>query len=373
MSKNLKLVKRIASVVTAVCVVAGMMVSASAYGITEPAGGFVYDGSQTSVTVPVTGTNSSGQVTIVVRKDGDAWLTNPNDNVIFIDQVTGAEGSTSITFGIDDKWLSAPGEYKIFVGGSSQAVTTAKLTIGEGSEPPVATLESIAIAADAQTAYKVGDAFVAPTVTATYSDGSTKTVTATFTGFDSATAGTKTVTATFEGKTATFEITVTEKAVEPPVVEGEYAVDAEIYDESFDQDDKTVVEVTLAEGNGTKKVTVGGAELYFSVQNKVYVGLVDTTAVADGKIAGLVISDVAPTTFVYGNIDGDTEFEEIEEAVDISDQQALKQFIKGLFDLPAVQLIAADLDGDGLADISDLQVLKTYLKSGGTLKFGVLK
>ncbi|MDD4689781.1 MAG: dockerin type I domain-containing protein, partial [Eubacteriales bacterium] len=47
-----------------------------------------------------------------------------------------------------------------------------------------------------------------PTVTATYSDGSTKTVVATFTGYDMTTAGTQTVTATFEGKTTTYAITV---------------------------------------------------------------------------------------------------------------------------------------------------------------------
>lgn len=133
MSKtNLKLGKRIVSVFTTACVVAGLMVSASAYGITVPEeGNFVYDGTQSSVTVPVTGTTTSGQVTIVVRKDNDNWLTDPNSNVVYIDQITGAEGSTSITFGIDDKWLNAPGEYKIFVGGSSQAVTSASLLIGE--------------------------------------------------------------------------------------------------------------------------------------------------------------------------------------------------------------------------------------------------
>ncbi|MDD4688860.1 MAG: cellulase family glycosylhydrolase, partial [Eubacteriales bacterium] len=63
-------------------------------------------------------------------------------------------------------------------------------------------LESIAVSGQ-KTSYNIGDAFVAPTVTATYSDGSTKTVVATFTGYDMTTAGTQTVTATFEGKTTT--------------------------------------------------------------------------------------------------------------------------------------------------------------------------
>ncbi len=368
MSKNLKLVKRIASVVTAVCVVAGMMVSASAYGITGS--NFVYDGSETSVTVPVTGTNSSGQVTIVVRTEGDAWLTNPNDNVIFIDQVTGAEGSTSITFGIDNKWLAKPGNYKIYVGGSSQAVTTATLTIGEGIEPPVVELTSIAVSG-AKTEYTVGDTFVAPTVTATYSDGSTKTVTATFSGYNMANEGTQTVTATFEGKTATYTITVKAKEVDPPAIDGDYLVVDDAYDEAFDQDGMVVVEVTLNEGNGTKKVTVDGVELVYSIQNKVYIGTVDASAVVDGKITGLAIVDAAPTSFVYGNVDGDDEYDDISEAVDISDLQVLKKFVKGQAALSNAQLFSADLDGDGLADQSDLQILKKYVKK--PFDFGVIK
>ncbi len=78
---------------------------------------------------------------------------------------------------------------------------------------PVVTLESIAVAADAKKEYTVGEDFVKPVVTATYSDGSTKAVEATFAGYDLATAGTYTVTATFEGKTATYEITVTAPVV----------------------------------------------------------------------------------------------------------------------------------------------------------------
>ena len=64
----------------------------------------------------------------------------------------------------------------------------------------------------AKTTYTIGESFdqTGLTLTATYSDGSTKTVTGGFTcsGFSSTTAGTKTVTVTYEGKTTSFTVTV---------------------------------------------------------------------------------------------------------------------------------------------------------------------
>ncbi len=86
------------------------------------------------------------------------------------------------------------------------------------SEPAV-TLESIAVtAAPTKTAYVVDETFDAAglVVTATYSDGTTAPVAAEVTAPDMTTAGTKTVTVTFEGKTASFEITVTEPEPSEP-------------------------------------------------------------------------------------------------------------------------------------------------------------
>ena len=53
------------------------------------------------------------------------------------------------------------------------------------------------------------------TLTATYSDGSTRAIDGGFvcSGFDSSTPGQKTVTVLFEGKTATFDVSVLEPAV----------------------------------------------------------------------------------------------------------------------------------------------------------------
>ena len=85
--------------------------------------------------------------------------------------------------------------------------------------PAKVTLSSIAITkAPTKTTYTVGDSYdgTGLAVTATYSDKSTKAVTGyTVSGFDSSKAGTITVTVAFEGKTATFNLTIKEKAVTP--------------------------------------------------------------------------------------------------------------------------------------------------------------
>lgn len=65
-----------------------------------------------------------------------------------------------------------------------------------------------------KTTYFVGDSLdtAGLTLTASYSNGSTKTISSGFTtsGFSSASAGVKTVTVTYEGKTASFDVTVKE-------------------------------------------------------------------------------------------------------------------------------------------------------------------
>lgn len=71
---------------------------------------------------------------------------------------------------------------------------------------------------DAKTAYYVGDTFVKPTVTATYSNGSTSDVTssATFSGYNLSNAGNQTVTVSYTNgttKTTSYSITVTAVSV----------------------------------------------------------------------------------------------------------------------------------------------------------------
>lgn len=87
-------------------------------------------------------------------------------------------------------------------------------------EVPVVTLESIAIS-NQKIEYSVGDAFVKPTVTAIYSDETTKDVTslATFSECDMNTAGDKTVTVTYEGMTAEYKFTVKDSGTSSETVE----------------------------------------------------------------------------------------------------------------------------------------------------------
>lgn len=81
-------------------------------------------------------------------------------------------------------------------------------------DTPEVTLSSIAIdASSVLTKVKVGDTYSTEgiTATATYSDGTTKALTAadlTVTAIDTATAGAKTLSATYEGKTAELTVTV---------------------------------------------------------------------------------------------------------------------------------------------------------------------
>lgn len=78
--------------------------------------------------------------------------------------------------------------------------------------PTPLVLDSITVS-DPQTEYTVGDSFVKPTVTATYTNGGTSTVTnATFSGYDLSTPGTQTVTVSYTEnevtKTTSYQITV---------------------------------------------------------------------------------------------------------------------------------------------------------------------
>lgn len=81
-----------------------------------------------------------------------------------------------------------------------------------GSSPTTPTLTKIEITTENYRTFFLGDEFVGEEVTATYSDGSTGVVNATFSGYNSQQVGTQTITASYsEGsitKTATYQVTV---------------------------------------------------------------------------------------------------------------------------------------------------------------------
>lgn len=125
---------------------------------------------------------------------GNATLANVADNTRII-----GWNASSPRFACYTSNQTAVQLYKL-VGDSS----------GEGTETPVEkTLESIAVS-NAKTEYTVDDEFVKPTVTATYSDGTTEDVTAsaTFVGYNMSEADTYTVTVSYEDKTITYDIIV---------------------------------------------------------------------------------------------------------------------------------------------------------------------
>ena len=138
------------------------------------------------------------------------WQTS-NSSVCSLSSTSSASGSniTLTAVGVGTATITA----KITISGV-QYSKTCSVTV---SAPK--TLSSISVGNDKKTTYKVGDSFIRPTITATYSDSSTKDVTnnATFTGYDLTTTGDQTVTVSYtEGnntKTATYDITVAEATV----------------------------------------------------------------------------------------------------------------------------------------------------------------
>lgn len=139
----------------------------------------------------------------------------------------------------------------------------------EGSSEPEQpkVLTSIAVSSEKKIEYYVGEAFEAPTVTATYEGGKTATVTATFTGYDLSEAGTQNVTATYTEngvtKTATYEITV----IEVPAIE----------------------ELTVAEFLAAEKSDVVWYQL---------TGII--TEIASSDWGNITIKDESASVYIYG-------------------------------------------------------------------------
>jgi len=205
-----------------------------------------------TATINVAGAVGTEQTTVLV------YLGTPEDeNIIFIDQKAATDGTASFTFKIPT--TAAAGTYTVLAGSySSDIAGEGSLVVTAGTTDPVEpTLVSIAVAADAKTAYNVGDEFVAPTVTGTYDDESTKDVTAdaTFTGYDLSAEGTQTVTVAVGEVTTTYEITVVEASEEKKVVSIAVSENAVV---DYKVDDEFVApEVTAKYDDGSTEVVTG--------------------------------------------------------------------------------------------------------------------
>ena len=140
------------------------------------------------------------------------------------------EGTNAITTDVpsyaEPLWTGEAGSVTFTVGGTSGHRRIKGVTVkfkDDGTTPPVVTLESIAVSGQ-KTVFTVGDTFVFDgKVTATYSDGTTKTVSPTSVSEpDMTTAGTKEVTVSYTEsavtKTAKYDITVNAAVVDGKTV-----------------------------------------------------------------------------------------------------------------------------------------------------------
>ena len=174
------------------------------------------------------------------------------------------------------------------------------------------TLSSISLS-NKTTSYYVGDTFVKPTVTATYSDSSSADVTnsATFSGYNMNTAGNYTVTATYtEGgvsKTATYSITVTARTLSTLTLTGTPTTKTYYAGEGFDSTGLTVT--ARYSDNSTADVT---SDVVWT-PDPLTAGTTSVTGTYGGKtvtvsgitVNALVLSSIAvsnaTTTYYVGN------------------------------------------------------------------------
>jgi len=153
----------------------------------------------TGETTTISATSSNG---------GNITWTTSSSSVCSISSSTSSSGSniTLTAAGAGSATITA----KITISGTTYSKTCA-VTV---SAPK--TLSSIAVGNDAKTSYRVGDSFIRPTITATYTDSSTKDVTnsATFSGYDLSTTGSQTVSVSYtengDTKTTSYGINVSQ-------------------------------------------------------------------------------------------------------------------------------------------------------------------
>ena len=156
------------------------------------------------------------------------------------------------------------------------------------------TLSSISVKEPTKTNYFVGESLdtTGMTVTANYSDNTTKDVTseASLSGFDSTTAGIKTITVTYQGKTATFTVNVksidlTGIAIETKPIKLEYYVGEEF--------DPTGIKVTASYSNGTTADVTDNVT--YNVPAFSAPGTMTITVVYQGKTAAFTVNVSAVT------------------------------------------------------------------------------
>ena len=170
------------------------------------------NGYNSSGTVSVTGVSLNKNSTSLVVGDTETLTATISPSNASNQSVTWTSSKTSVaTVSNGVVTAKAAGTATITVKTSDGNKTaTCSVTVSN----PAKTLSSIAISGE-KTSYTMGDSFVKPTITATFSDSTTSNVTssASFNGFDTNLVGQQTITVsyTYGGitKTASYTITVT--------------------------------------------------------------------------------------------------------------------------------------------------------------------
>lgn len=318
-------------------------------------------------------TSESGSFTKNVSGKTINWVDSTN--------ITGDGELMKLTFTVDED--AAPGNYDVslnlkndhstnFVDENSRAIHVEFVCgiVSVQKSAPVITLEKIEVAAlPTKTVYQIGEALETAglTLKATYSDGSTKSITSGFTvsGFDSATAGTKTVTVRYEGKTTTFTVTVKQTEVDPN------APQIIVASKTVSHGGTITLDVDIANNPGFSALNV--AFLY----NEEYLTLTkienlltsmimtqestvvwDATAdhTGDGTICRLTfeVSEDTP--------EGDYEIRVLFLSASNSDfEEVIMTGVSGTLKVSAV--IYGDVNGDGKIASVDLAMLRKYIAS----------
>ncbi len=186
-----------------------------------------------------TGGNSASTATATATFNG--WATSASGAKVYNDKQSVKNLATSGTYNLYANWtlgtitLPTPTKTGYTFGGwyTDEALTTSAGAAGASYKPTAnvtlhakwteASLTKIAVkTSPTKTSYYVGETLdtTGLTLTATYSDGSTKTVSSGFTCSPTtfSSAGTKTITVTYSGKTTTFTVTVSNDAVKSVAV-----------------------------------------------------------------------------------------------------------------------------------------------------------
>lgn len=253
--------------------------------------------------------------TAVRAYGGNTLTVTANGKTIVSVELTfsSGEGTNEITTDVptyaEPLWTGESGSVTFTVGGTTGHRRIKAITVKySGEAAPAATLESIAVSGQTTT-YTVGDTFEFDgTVTATYSDGSKKTVSPTSVSKpDMTTAGTKEVTVSYtEGevtKTAQYDITVNAAATHAGTADDPYTVAEAMAATDALGEGKTsseyfytkgiiseITEVSTQHGNATYFISDDGTTAtQFKVFRGKYIGNINFSAEDQIKVGDEVV------------------------------------------------------------------------------------